>query len=95
MCIRDGADEELAPGEETIKAEETARMKKIISGMAADFDPDPYADERRKKILKLLKKLAKERGLVEAPAAEEEDQEGPADLVAVLEESMRRAKKSR
>jgi len=89
------SDEEFAPGEETVKAEETARLKKIISGMTADFNPDPYADERRKKILKLLKKLAKERGLVEAPAAEEEDQEGPADLVAVLEESMRRAKKSR
>jgi DNA end-binding protein Ku len=89
------SDEELAPGEKTAGAEDTAGVKRIIRRMTADFDPAPYADERRKKILKLLKKLAKERGPVEAPAVEEEDREGPADLVAVLEESMRRAKKDR
>ncbi len=89
------SDGEIAPGEETAGAEDTGGLKKIIRGMVADFYPDPYADERRKKILKLLKKLAKERGPVQAPGLEEGDGEGPADLVAVLEESMRRAKKDR
>jgi DNA end-binding protein Ku len=63
--------------------------------MIEDFDPGKYADTRRKKIMELLAAKAKEKALVEAPAIEEEDGEGPADLVAALEESMRKVKESR
>ena len=38
----------------------------------ADFNPEKYADKRRKKIMDLLKKKVKEKALVEAPEAEEE-----------------------
>ncbi len=61
----------------------------------ADFNPEKYADRRRKKIMDLLKKKAKEKALVEAPEVEEEEGEGPPDLVAALEESMRKVKKNR
>ena len=63
--------------------------------MASDFDPDKYADERRKKILKLLKKKEREQAPVEAPEIGEEAGEGPVDLVAALEESMRKLKRGR
>ncbi len=45
--------------------------------------------------MKLLKKKAKEQAPVEAPAVEEEEGEGPVDLIAALEESMRKVKKNR
>jgi DNA end-binding protein Ku len=89
------SDEEIAPDEGRIESEETGRLKKIIREMTADFDPGRYADERRMKIVKLLKKKAKEQAPVEAPEAGEEGEEGPADLIAALEESMRKAKKKR
>ncbi|MBI5741806.1 MAG: Ku protein [Nitrospirae bacterium] len=87
--------EDLLPKEENLDAEGKTRMKKIIREMTADFHPDKYADERRKKITKLLEKKAKEKGTVAAPEIEEEAEEGVVDLVAVLEESMRKVKERR
>ena len=55
-------DEDILPKEEKIESEEKSRMKKIIKEMITDFNPDKYADERRKKIMKLLEKKAKEKG---------------------------------
>ena len=52
-------DEDIAPKKEKIESEEKNRMKKSINKMIADFNPEKYADERRKKILDLLKKKAK------------------------------------
>jgi DNA end-binding protein Ku len=89
------SDEEIAPEEAAIDAEETSRLKKIIKDMTADFNPDKYADERQEKIGKLLRKIAKEKAPVEAPEVEEEKGEGPVDLIAALEESMRKVKKNR
>ncbi|RJQ56885.1 MAG: Ku protein [Nitrospiraceae bacterium] len=92
-------DEDLLPKagttrsiEEKIESEEKIRMKKIIKEMTSDFNPDKYADDRRKKIMRLLEKKAQEKGTVEAPEIEEEVEEGVVDLVAVLEESMRKVK---
>ncbi|RPJ07918.1 MAG: hypothetical protein EHM36_06165 [Deltaproteobacteria bacterium] len=70
-------------------------MKKSIKSMMADFDPAKYADERRAKLVDLLKQKAKEKTAVAAPEAAEEEGEGPADLVAALEEIMREVKKNR
>lgn len=80
-------------GEEKTGQEETGHIKKMIKEMTGDFRPDKYADERRKKIMKLLDLKAKQKGTVQAPEVEEEEGEGPVDLVAVLEESMRQVKK--
>jgi DNA end-binding protein Ku len=89
------SDEEIAPGEGPIDAEEKTRLEKIIREMTADFNPDKYADERREKLVTLLKKKAKQQAPVEAPALEESEGEGPVDLIAALEESMRAVKKDR
>jgi len=86
-------DEDILPKEGKIESEEKSLMKKIIKDMTADFNPDKYADKRRKKIMKILEKKIKEKAAVEAPEIEEEEGEGPVDLVAVLEKSMRKMKK--
>jgi DNA end-binding protein Ku len=89
-------DEDIYPEKEGTKVEEKDRIKKIIKKMIADFSPEKYADYRRKKVMDLLKKKAKEKGTVEAPEVEEEGGgEGPADLIAALQESMRKVKKKR
>jgi DNA end-binding protein Ku len=87
-------DEGISPKKEDIGPEEKSLMKKTIKKMIADWNPEKYADRRRKKILDILKKKEKERAPVEAPEMEEEG-EGPADLVAALQESMRKMKKRR
>ncbi len=89
------SDEDIAPKEGEIESAEKSRMKNIIKEMTADFNPDKYADERRKKIIKLLEKKTKEKAAVEAPEVEEEEGEGPPDLVAVLQKSMHKVKKGR
>ncbi len=88
-------DKDISPKEGEIEEEEKSHLKKSIKKMMADFKPEKYADERRKKIMDLLKKKAKEKALVEAPEVEEEEREGPADLISALEESMRKVKKNR
>jgi DNA end-binding protein Ku len=87
-------DEGLSPKKEKIAAEQN-RIRKTIEPMIADFDPGKYADERRKKLRDLLATKAKEKAPVEAPVVENEEAEGPADLVAALEESMRKVKENR
>lgn len=89
------SDEEIVPDEGQIEPKESGRLKKIIAEMTTGFDPGKYADEHRRKLVKLLKKKVKEQAPVEAPEVEEERGEGPADLIAALEESMRKVKKNR
>ncbi|MCE5263351.1 MAG: Ku protein [Deltaproteobacteria bacterium] len=89
------SDDEIAPSQETVDPGEKSRIRKVIGKMASGFDPDKYADERRQKILKLLKRKEKGQALVEAPKVEEEEGEGLVDLVAALEESMRKVKGGR
>jgi DNA end-binding protein Ku len=87
-------DEDLLPKKGKIAAEEENRIKKSIEQMIEDFNPGKYANERRKKIMDILEAKTKEKSPVEAPAVEEKEEEGPADLVAALEESMRKVKES-
>ena len=91
-------DDDIAPeaGETSAEDEDTGRLKKIIQSMTGSFKPDRFADERRKKILKLLEKKVKQHAEVATPEVEEEEgMEGPADLVAALKESMDKMKKKR
>jgi DNA end-binding protein Ku len=85
-------DGEMSPAKGAAESGEVARMKKSIENMMKDFDPGKYADGRRKKIMDLLEAKVKEKALVDAPAMTEKEEEGPADLVAALEESMRKVK---
>ena len=89
------AREEGDPGEANEEAPEKEQVKRVIKGMIARFDPGKYGDRRREQMLKLLKKKGKEITPVEAPQREEEEGQGPVDLIAVLRESMDRAKGSR
>jgi DNA end-binding protein Ku len=88
-------DDGIAPKEETIEAAEKKRMERSIRDMMTDFDPAKYADKRREKVVDLLKFKMKEQAPVEAPSVEDEEGEGPTDLVAALEEIMREVKKKR
>ncbi|HET6514557.1 MAG TPA: Ku protein [Thermodesulfovibrionales bacterium] len=88
-------DEDISPKERGIDVEEKTRIKKSIRQMTAGFDPRKYADERRTKIMDILKKKVKEKALVEAPEMEREEEEGPADLVSALQKIMGKVKKSR
>jgi DNA end-binding protein Ku len=85
---------DIAPSAE-IDPQAKARVKQGIAAMLADFDPSRYADQRREKIAALLKKKIKEKTPVTAPEAAAPEGEGPADLIAALEESMRQVKQGR
>jgi DNA end-binding protein Ku len=85
------SDADIAP-KKAMSAAGDGGLKESIAKMLVDFEPSKYADERRKSIMDLLMRKAKEQAPVEAPVAEEEEAEGPADLVAALEESMRKVR---
>jgi DNA end-binding protein Ku len=89
------SDEDFLPKQGKIEVKEQNRIKKSIEDRIEDFDPGKYADERRKKLMDLLATKAKQNAMVEAPVVEREEGEGPADLVAALEESMRKVKENR
>ncbi len=84
---------DIAPKDGKIDASEKIRMKKSIRNMLGEFKPEKYADERREKVLELLK--GKKGVIVEAPEAAEAEGEGPPDLVAALENIMAEMKKNR
>lgn len=86
------SDEDISPKKGNVEAEEERRIKKSIEHMMKDFSPGKYADVRRKKITDLLAAKVKDKAVVEAPAVEADEGEGPPDLVAALEESMRKVK---
>ena len=82
---------DLAPKDETVVIAEKSRMQESIKAMLAEFKPEKYADQRREKVLELLKEK-KGSTVVAAPVVTEAEEEGPADLVAALEEIMRQMK---
>jgi DNA end-binding protein Ku len=87
--------EDLSPKQGKIEVEEERQMKKSIEKMMEEFNPEKYADVRRKKMMELLTSKAKENAPVESPTVSQDEGEGPADLVVALEESMRKVKENR
>lgn len=79
----------------TVRREEIDAMKKEITRMISAFRPERYADERGKRIRALLAAKAGSDAVVNAPAPPEEVAGGPPDLMAALEESMRKARERR
>jgi DNA end-binding protein Ku len=69
---------------------EKERMKQAIRKKVSQFNPEKYADQRRRKIIALLEKKMKGKSLVQAPETEKAKREAPLDLVAALKASMRR-----
>jgi DNA end-binding protein Ku len=70
--------------------------QKEIKKLAADFAPEKYADQRRRRIAELLRKKAEKTAPVEGPAVEGQEERGegpgPPDLVAALREAMQAMK---
>lgn len=89
------SNETLAPADDEADEKEKAKIKNGINKMMAEFAPEKYSDARRKKLMDVLNKKAKGKARVEAPEAEEESGEAVADLMAVLEESMRKSNKKK
>jgi len=87
------SDEAFVPKSAEVKEDEKNVIKAGIKKMMSVFAPEKYSDPRREKLTELLKKKAKEKA-VEAPETGEDPAEGMEDLVAALEESMRKMKKS-
>jgi len=86
------SDTGIATEKEGAISEEKDRMVKTIRDMKAAFKPEKYTNERKRKIVGLLGKKAKKQAPVESPVIGEEAPKGPGDLVAVLQESMRKLK---
>ncbi len=92
--------EEIVPEEEIMQEKNELssggadKMIKLMKNMQSAFKPDRYTNERKKKIVDLLKKKARKQ-MVEAPVTGEEAPEGPEDLVSVLQESVRKVKAAR
>ena len=84
--------EDLSPAKDNISREEEKELTASIKKMIEDFKPEKYANDRRTRIMDLVMQKAKEQPPVEAPAPAEEEGDGPPDLVAALEESMRTVK---
>lgn len=78
---------DITPGDTTVKAEAKKRIRQSISTMLTEFKPGKYADERRGKLLQLVKEK-QGKATVTAPAAAEAEGDEPADLIAALEEIM-------
>ncbi len=87
--------DDFSPQKGAIEAGEQRRMRASIEQMTQDFSPGKYADGRRNKLMQLLEAKAKESQAVEAPPVADEGGEGPPDLIAALEESMRKVKEGR
>ena len=83
---RPGRSEGLSPFSEE-------RIRRVVRKMKAKFDPEKYADQRREKIVALLKRKIRGESLVQAPAVEKGAGEPPSDLAELLETSMRRGRK--
>lgn len=79
--------DDIAPKNGTIDAAEKSRMQQRMTAMMGEFKAEKYADERREKLLELLREK-KDKATVTAPEASLDEGEGPADLVAALEEIM-------
>lgn len=82
---------DLVPQDESVASAEKSRMAESIAKLLKNFHPEKYADQRREKVLELLKDK-KGSAMVTAPEVTESEEEGPADLVAALEEIMRQMK---
>jgi len=83
------------PDEGGAAVDERNLMVRTIREMEAGFEPGKYADERRRKIVALLGKKTEIEAPVEALLPGDETGDGPADLVALLQESVRKLKGAR
>ncbi|MEN6624418.1 MAG: Ku protein [Smithella sp.] len=90
-------DEEILPKEIKIDQAEKKHLTKIIKAMTNGFSPEKYENEHQREMRKLIDKKVKDLAPVTAPVIEEEEEEGegPPELISILQESMRNVKEKR
>jgi DNA end-binding protein Ku len=77
-----------------LRPQEVAMAEQLIASLDADFDPAQFEDSYREKVLELIaRKESGEEGVVETPAASNEDK--VIDLMAALKASVAEAKQAR
>ncbi len=86
----------IADDDVTVRPQELAMAGSLVESLSSDFDPSAYHDEYREAVLDLLaQKLAGQEVIVPA-ATELTDESGTVvDLMAALEESVRRSQEGR
>jgi DNA end-binding protein Ku len=74
-----------------VKADQALKKKirKAVSKMTTDFDPENFTNERKKKILDFLETKIKEQGTVEGFEEEDAEDEASEDLISRIEESLK------
>jgi DNA end-binding protein Ku len=75
------------PGEVEATPQEVEMAKLLIDQLAADFEPEKYADTYREEVLALIERKAEGREIAVQPALEEEAKPVP-DLMAALKASL-------
>jgi DNA end-binding protein Ku len=80
----------------TVREQELKMAGSLVESLAADFDPAAFSDEYREAVLALLeRKLAGEDVITPEPAAQTDDTGTVVDLMAALQESVRRSRAQR
>jgi DNA end-binding protein Ku len=75
------------PGDVDATPQEVEMAKLLIDQLAADFEPEKYADTYREEVLALIERKAEGREIAVQPALEEEAKPVP-DLMAALKASL-------
>ncbi len=88
--------EGISDDDVTVRAPELTMAASLVDGLTADFDPGQYHDEYREAVLALLEqKLSGEDVIVPEEVETADDSGNVVDLMAALQESVRRAKAAR
>jgi DNA end-binding protein Ku len=89
--------EDIVPADAKPDTKQVNELARKIKNSAADFDPKKYKNDYIEKVRDLLQQKIEQDQIVEAPGGIEEEaeaEEAP-DLVAALEESLKKAQKKR
>lgn len=86
----------IADDDVSVRPQELAMAGSLVDSLAADFEPAAFADEYREAVLALLeRKLAGEDVIVPEPVAQSDESGTVVDLMAALQESVRRSQAAR
>ena len=88
--------EGIADDDITVRPQELAMAGSLVESLSADFDPTAYTDEYRQAVLDLVtQKLAGEDVILPSSPAAADDSGTVIDLMAALQESVRRTQAAR
>ena len=88
--------EGIADDDITVRPQELSMAGSLVESLSADFDPAAHTDEYREAVLELLEsKLAGEDVILPNPEAAADDSGTVIDLMAALQESVRRTQAAR